>query len=206
MKRREVPPPLNANRILRTLLAHDVRFVVIGGIAANLHGAALLTKDLDVMYERERGNLRRLAAALAELRARRRDVPAEPRMPVDERTLVNGTNFLLDTAFGWFDLLAETSAYRRTYEQLAPNAEQLEVDRGVKVAVVSLDDLIRMKREAGRPQDLMAVEHLSALRDERELREAGGAYARRATAAPARGARRGRARPARRGPSRTRAR
>lgn len=173
---RDSGPRFDPYEILRTLVRHDVRFVVIGGVAGNLHGSATLTRDLDVVHSRERGNLHRLATALANLDARRRDVPPDIRAPIDERAILNGTNFLLTTRYGALDCIGETPAERLTYEQLAPTAVRFPVEKDLVVPAVSLPDLIRMKRATGRDRDRIEVERLTALRDERELQEGAGRY------------------------------
>jgi hypothetical protein len=89
--RRSAPPPLDLPELLRTLARHNVRFVTIGGVAGILHGSATLTRDLDIVYDRDRENIHRLALALSELQARRRDLPTGmPDEPVDERAILNG--------------------------------------------------------------------------------------------------------------------
>lgn len=153
--------------ILRVLTRHEVRFIVIGGLAANIHGSTTFTRDLDVCYERTPENMERLAAALLEIGVTLRG--ADPGLPfqVDARTIRNGLNFTFDTAFGWFDCLGEASGY--TYAVLVPNADEGEIG-GVTVHAASLDDLIRMKRAAGRLKDLVEVENLTKLREVREER------------------------------------
>ena len=154
--------------ILRVLVRQGVRFVVIGGIAGTLQGSTSITYDLDICYSREAGNLRSLAAALQELGARLRGVDAEVPFKLDARSLRSGLNFTFTTTFGAFDCLGEASG-GFAYEQLKESAEELDVS-GVNISVASLDDLIRMKRAAGRPKDLIEVENLAALRDVREGR------------------------------------
>ncbi len=156
--------------LLDMLVKHDVRFVVVGGIAGNAHGSTTATLDLDVCYARDNANLRALAAALRELDVTLRGAPSGVPFQVDERSIRNGSNFTFDTELGKFDCLAEASGY--TFEVLAPNAELADLG-GVEVLVASLDDLIRMRRAAGRLKDLVEVENLSKLR---EVREAHGLY------------------------------
>jgi len=156
--------------ILRVLVDHDVRFIVIGGIAAALHGSTSLTADLDVLYDRERPNIARLASALAELGATRRDVARPLPAALDERALLNGTNFLLSTRAGDLDCIGETPSGRFTYAQLAPTSDRFAIARGLSVSVASLDELIRMKRATGRAKDAAEVETLAALREVRRDR------------------------------------
>ena len=154
--------------ILRVLVRHGARFVVIGGIAGALHGSTSITYDLDICYSREPGNLRSLAAALQELDAGLRGVDTEVPFKLDARSLRSGLNFTFKTKFGPFDCVGEASG-GFAYEQLKESAEGLDVS-GVNISVASLDDLIRMKRAAGRRKDLIEVENLAALRAVREGR------------------------------------
>lgn len=156
--------------LLEVLRRHGVRVVVIGGIAGNAHGSTTATLDLDICYARDNANLRALAAALRELGATLREAPPDVPFQIDERSLRNGSNFTFETTQGRLDCLAEAAGY--TFEVLAPNAEPTHLG-GVEVLVASLDDLIRMRRAAGRLKDLVEVENLSKLR---EVREAHGLY------------------------------
>jgi hypothetical protein len=156
--------------ILRSLVDHGVRFVLIGGLAAQAHGSPSLTGDLDICYARDGENLTRLAAALEELAAVRRGLPADaPRMPpLDTRTLRAGGLFTLTTRAGDFDLLA-TPDPGLDYERLKASAVTTTV-AGHPVTVASLADLIDMKRAAGRPKDRIELEILGALREELDRR------------------------------------
>jgi hypothetical protein len=150
--------------ILRTLQEHDVAFLVIGGVAANVHGSPSLTRDLDICYERSRPNLARLAAALRELRAYLRGV--QPGLPfqLDAKTLELGDSFTFTTAFGDFDCLGTPSG-TGGYPDLVQKAVQVDIG-GVTVKMTSLDDLIRMKKAAGRDKDKIELQVLGALREE----------------------------------------
>jgi hypothetical protein len=152
--------------ILGLLDRHGVRFVVIGGIAGVLQGSASITHDLDICYSREGDNLDRLAAALREVEATLRGVHERVPFRLDAASLKSGMNFTFDTRHGPFDCIGEASG-NFDYEQLRRNADVHDVF-GLQVQVASLDDLIRMKRAAGRNKDLIEVENLAALRDVRD--------------------------------------
>ncbi len=154
--------------ILGVLVRHQVRFVVIGGVAASLQGSTTITNDFDICYSRDPDNLERLTAALAEVGATLRGAREPVAFRLDARTLKAGLNFTFDTKYGPFDCLGEASG-SFDYKQLTPNADEMDLV-GTKVPVASLDDLIRMKRAAGRNKDLIEVENLSALREVRESR------------------------------------
>lgn len=164
-------PVLDPSGLLAVLVRHDVRFIVIGGIAGTLHGSTTLTADLDILFDRERPNLDRLADVLAELHAVRRDLPAGVKAPVDARALRNSTNLLLSTDLGDLDCIAETPSGGFTYEQIAPTAERMRIGRELEVSVVALDELIRMKRATGRVKDRVEVETLAALLGTRQNKE-----------------------------------
>jgi hypothetical protein len=106
----------------------------------------------------------RMADALREVHAELRG--ADPGLPfrLDATTLARGDSFTFTTDIGPIDVLG-TPAGTEGYEDLARTAERYELF-GHRVLVAAIDDLIRMKRAAGRPKDLLAVEELGALRDE----------------------------------------
>jgi len=150
--------------VIRLLGRHGVEYVLIGGLAAITHGAPLVTRDVDLCYARDRQNLERLVEALGEVHADLRG--AEPGLPflLDARTLARGDAFTFTTDIGWIDIMA-TPAGTTGYDELARTADEYTLF-GHRVLVASLDDLIRMKRAAGRPKDLLAVEELGALLEE----------------------------------------
>ena len=161
-------PRFDAIAILKTLVRHDVRFVVIGAFAGRLWGSPTLTRDLDVCYARDRRNLEALAAALGELKARLR-APKDVPFRLDARSLVMGDTFTFTTDLGDLDCIGTPSG-SRGFEELAANATEFDLE-DVRVPVVSLDDLIRLKVAAGRPKDRIEAEVLGALRQEIAVRE-----------------------------------
>ncbi len=145
--------PLSA---LRVLTEERVRFVVVGGLGARLHGSPSVTNDTDICYERSQGNLRRLDARL-------RGVDGEVPFVADPATLGAGDHFTFTTAAGNLDCLG-TPAGIGGFRRLEQNAVTFEVE-GMAILVASIEDLIRMKLAAGRPKDLIEVEVLRAVRD-----------------------------------------
>jgi len=159
-------PAFDPIAALRSLARHEVHFVLIGGFAAGLRGSPMLTGDLDICPARDEENLDRLADVLGELGARLRGAPIDVPFVLDGRTLAAGDHFTFATDVGPIDCLG-TPAGTDGFRDLDASATDEDLD-GVHVRVASLDDLIRMKRAADRPQDRIAVEWLSALRDEVE--------------------------------------
>ncbi len=156
--------PFQAVPLLDVLIRHHVRFVVIGGFAAQLIGSPLVTFDLDVCYARDRENLDAMALALRELRATLRGAPADLPFRLDSKTLANGDSFTFDTRLGSFDILG-TPTGTAGFDELNAAADWVEIG-AARVRVASIDDLIRMKRAAGRVKDRVHLEDLGALRDQ----------------------------------------
>jgi len=159
-------PPFDPLGALRTLSEHGVRFVLIGGYAAALRGSPMITGDIDICYARDDANLQALAATLEELGATLRGAPPDILFRLDAATLKAGDHFTFSTKAGAVDCLG-IPAGTDGFADLDASATDEDLD-GLMVRVASIDDLIRMKQAAGRPQDLIAVEWLSALRDELE--------------------------------------
>lgn len=165
-------PAFDPLAALRTLLTHAVRFVVIGGFASRLHGAPLVTNDLDICYERTDENLERLVKALVDLQAKLGGAPPEVPFLLDRQSLRLGDHLTFITSAGALDCLG-TPTGTGGFEDLHSGAVTMDLD-GIRVRVACLDDLIRMKQRAGRPKDLYQAEVLGALRDEIEGRGSPG--------------------------------
>lgn len=161
-------PVLDARRILRELVARGVDFVVIGGIAAVLQGSARTTYDLDVCFAPDEANLGALSRVLADLHARLRDVPAEVVWEPDAQALGQIETLTLRTDAGDVDLLARPAG-APGYARLREGADRFDLG-GFAVLVAGLDDLMAMKRAAGRVKDQADLAELQVLR---RLRGAG---------------------------------
>jgi hypothetical protein len=161
-----VPQLFDPERIFETLRRHEVRYVLIGGWAARLLGSPTVTVDIDIAYARDPENLTRLAGALRELGASLRGVDGTLTLRLDARTLAAGGNFTFTTDAGDLDILAEPAG-APDYEALERTAQPMDL-AGSRILVASIDDLIAMKRAAGRPKDRIEIEVLGALREEME--------------------------------------
>jgi hypothetical protein len=159
-------PDFDPEAVIGLLGRHRFRYVLVGGLAAITHGAPLVTQDIDVCHARDPENLERLASALREVRAELRGADPGPPFRLDAATLRAGDAFTFTTDIGWIDVLGTPSG-TDGYEDLVRTADRFPLF-GYQVLVSSVDDLIRMKRAAGRPKDLLAIEELGALRDELE--------------------------------------
>lgn len=151
--------------LIRRLRGADVWFVLVGGFAATVLGSPRITVDLDIVYARDADNLARLAGALEPLSPYLRGAPAGLPFRLDASTLARGLNFTLTTAMGDLDLLGEVVG-GGTYEQLLRHSSRIRVF-DTDIDVVTLPQLIRLKRAAGRPKDLEALAELEVLLEER---------------------------------------
>jgi hypothetical protein len=153
---------LDPARIFVTLERHGVDYVAIGAFAVIAHGFVRATADVDLVARQDRENLERLAAAFAELNARRRGVDARHLDidPTDPEALASGASFTLETDAGPVDYLNDVPG-AGDYVGLRERAVETEA-AGTLVRVVGLDDLVRMKRASGRPHDLRDIANLTA--------------------------------------------
>lgn len=156
---------IKLRQAIQLLADSQVEFVIIGGIAITLHGSSYLTSDLDLCYARKGENLSRIVTALKPYNPRLRVLGLPQGLPLvwDEQTLRNGLNFTLITDLGEIDLLGEVSGIGGFDEALAASITISLY--GHEIHVLSLEGLIRSKRAAGRPKDLLVLAELEALRE-----------------------------------------
>jgi hypothetical protein len=162
---------------LETLIEHqikllgqfDVQLVIVGGVAATLHGSEVPTSDLHVCYARSPENLEKLAEALQSVNAQLRNAPEGLPFILDAETLKKGLNFTLKTDIGSLDLLGEVRGVGY-YADVLAGALIFELF-GYPFPVIEMTKLISAKRTAGRRKDLAVLPELEAIR-ERQLREA----------------------------------
>jgi hypothetical protein len=147
--------PLDLGELIDALTRHGVEYLVIGGVAAQVHGHRRTTMDLDVTPDPSPENLRRLGAALVELEARPQEAAegeAEISTGDPERLAIAAIVPPLLTRHGQIHILKEPKG-ARGFDEMRERALVVDLD-GNEVPIASLDDLIRMKRATGRPGDL----------------------------------------------------
>jgi hypothetical protein len=149
--------------LLATLHRHGVEFIVVGGLAAVIHGAPVHTLDVDVVYARTPENIQRALAALTELDARFRTDSRGLRP--DASHLQSTGHKLLRTKLGVLDMLG-TIEEATSYEDLLDDSEILEI-AGLPIRVLTLERLIAVKEKLDRPKDRLMLVVLKATRDER---------------------------------------
>jgi predicted nucleotidyltransferase len=157
-------PETNFGKILDVLSSGGVGFIVVGGVAAMAHGGTGLTTDLDLVYSRNRENIRRLVNIITEYQPFL-GAPKGLTFTWDESTVLAGLNFTLMTSLGDLDLFGEMVG-AGGYDELLPHSVEVTIF-GVKCRCATLERLIQMKRAAGRPRDIPVMAELLALLEER---------------------------------------
>jgi hypothetical protein len=154
---------------IQALVRAEVRFVVVGGVAAGLHGLARVTFDLDICYDPAPDNRARLAALLRSLKAYPRGVERGLPFLVDARQLEITPVLTLTTSLGDLDIMdrvAGVGEFRDVWDS------SVEVEAGgLRFRILDLPALIAAKRAVGRPKDREQLPELEALRELRRRRE-----------------------------------
>jgi hypothetical protein len=136
--------------------------VVVGGIAAVLHGSPRNTFDLDIVFATDTGNLAALGDVLVSLRATLAGIEEDAPFVPDGRTLAKMDVLTLMTDAGKLAVLRAPSG-APPYHELRRNAARWDVG-GIYVLVAGIDDLLAMKQAAGRPKDLADIAELQAIK------------------------------------------
>lgn len=171
--------PFQPKKILEVLHKHDVKCVVLGGLAGTMYGSNLPTSDVDICPSLVTSDLDRLAAALKELNAVAMAEGEPGGLKLDwtgrnlKKWLADVKFFNLMTHYGQLDLIycpAGTQGYR----DLAKSAQVKNLGEGVEIRVAALGDVIRSKQAAGRQRDLEQLPTLRKLLEILEEQEAPG--------------------------------
>jgi hypothetical protein len=158
---------LDPERLLRTLVEHEVEFCVIGAVAAWLQGSPAVTLDLDVMPRRDLDNAHRLAAALNSLGARY--LGSESSTPLEGADFLGWGTQRFDTEAGPLDVVPQAAAIGG-FEEVAT----VELSLGdLSVRAITLDEVISSKEKLGRPKDTAALPALYAAREALRQRRSG---------------------------------
>lgn len=156
----------DAGELFRALSRHDVAYVTIGGMAIQAYGGQRLTQDLDVTIASSSENFACLAKALVDLDARILGPHGQRSRSVPSAAmLASGDQWHLITAHGPLDVIT-LPARLGSFAAMRERAHEIPLG-DVIVPVAHRDDLITLKRAAGRPQDLADIELLESL-DERD--------------------------------------
>ncbi len=161
-------PPMTQFEEIFAALRADVRYVVVGGVAVNLHGYQRFTKDLDLVVELIPENTRRALQALQSL-------GYKPNIPVKAADFSDPqlrASWIRDKGMMVFQMYSDHSRvtvdifveHPLPFDTLWSEATTVELP-GSTVRIASIDHLTQMKRAASRPQDLLDMEKLALIRE-----------------------------------------
>ncbi len=156
-------PEYRPAALVQALVDGGVDFVIVGGIAVVLQAMPRFTKDLDICYSTAQDNLNALGDVLVGLTAKLRGIPETVPFVPDARTLNQTQILCLTTPVGDIDLLVDPDG-APGYDTLRERASVMQLS-GRSVRIASIEDMLSMKRAAGRPQDLVDIESLEVARE-----------------------------------------
>lgn len=154
--------------ILKVLSKHKVNYIIAGGVAVGLHGFVRATKDIDLVVDFSKDNIKRFAAALKSLNFR-------PKVPINvldladhvkRKSWVEEKNAVVMSFYNPDDLFFQIDVF------LTKDASDVDYVvknvKNLKIRVTSLEELIKMKKESGRPCDLIDLRQLEEIKEQYE--------------------------------------
>jgi len=163
----------SVERIVKALNAASVRYLVAGGLAVVAHGYMRFTADVDLIVDLQEGNVRRAIEALAALGYR-------PRAPVSLEQFANGSarrQWVAEKGLTVFSLhspqhpMTEVDLFVEPpldFETAYQTRLQVNLASGIQASFLGYNDLVTLKRRAGRPQDLVDLDQLRIIKEQTE--------------------------------------
>jgi hypothetical protein len=149
--------------LLKRLNDHQVKYVLVGGMACVLHGTQVVTQDVDICAPLTMENISRLLTALANAHPRFRMTPDLRPLPDEPEKLEGFKNLYLLTDFGQLDVLSEIAGVG-DHSEVERHTIQVDLG-GTRCCVLDLDTLITAKKAMQSPKDRQAVKELEAIRE-----------------------------------------
>ncbi len=157
----------NDEDLLDRLRTHEVEFVIIGGLCVVIHGAPMVTKDVDICCRFGSENLRRLEAAVKDLHPVHRMTPNDLPFELNDWMCANLKNVYLRTDLGLLDCLSEVTGVGGYEDALRLSTPCLSG----RFRMLNLDAIIAAKSAAGRQRDIEAVHWLRSIKERNEQRK-----------------------------------
>lgn len=158
------PSAFDARALFKALAHHDVEYLTIGGIAIQAYGGQRLTQDLDVAIAASTENVTRLADALRNLDARILGPDGRRSRSVPSAQLLGSSEqWHLITVHGPLDIIT-LPAHLGSFADMRARAHEVPLG-DLSIPIAHRGDLLKMKRAAGRPQDLADIRLLESLDD-----------------------------------------
>ena len=149
----------NLNDLLKHLLDSKIDFVIIGGFAGVIYGANQVTQDLDIALSLNKNQISQLREILKDLNPIHRMNPNfQPSFLEYPENLDDINNIYLETDWGILDILSEVP-YIGDFERVNRDAQEVEIFNH-KCKIISLDDLIEVKKRSGRAKDIALYHEL----------------------------------------------
>jgi hypothetical protein len=152
------------DQLLARLIAAEVEFVLVGGLAAAIHGSSLQTRDIDICCRFTEANLMRIQRAFADLHPVHRMRPDLP-LALTPEQCAELKNLYIRTDLGIVDCLGCVRSVG-AFDEVLSHSIEIQLPAG-PIRILDIDTLIKAKEAMGRPHDLIAVQHLKAVRDSR---------------------------------------
>lgn len=146
-------PAADQLELLRALAKHGVEFVVVGGVAAQIHGWEGTTADLDIAVSREESNVERLNAVLASVGA--------------DHPVIGGLGTVFKTSYGRLEIVRRADGIG-DYAAWLRNSQRVEIAGGLTIVVAAPRDILQSKEAAGREKDRAALPQMR-----RDFRDSG---------------------------------
>ena len=147
--------------LLRRLMDRQIEFVVIGGIAANVHGSPRTTYDLDICAPMDHATCMKIVTAVSDLHPKFRTRPDLPVVTPDNPNLNGLKNLYLRTDMIMLDVLGDVAGVG-DFSHCERDSEWIDF-QGLSCRILKLEALIRAKQAAGRNKDLLAIPELEAI-------------------------------------------
>ncbi len=140
----------------------QVRFVIIGGFAGVVYGAAAVTQGFEICCEFTTENLLRLQDALADVHPVHRMTPGRVKLKLTEKNCKDFKNLYLDTDLGQLDCISYVKGIGN-FEKCRQASQVIEVDEE-KFNVLTIEALIQAKQAMNRPRDKETIIQLETIR------------------------------------------
>lgn len=153
----------NLQQLLERLLEHKINFVLIGGFAGVVHGATMVTQDLDICMAITDGEVAKLRTALEGLNPVHRMNPNfQPSFKDQPKDLKGVNNLYLKTDLGILEVISQVQPVGN-FERVKEKAFEISL-YGYRCKVIALDDLIHVKDSMPRPKDKALAKELKTIK------------------------------------------
>ena len=157
------------NEVLENFYEKNINYLIVGGLAVNIHGVPRLTHDLDIIILLEKENIIKICDSLKKLGYIPR-LPVNPENIGDPAILKEWTTEKNMKAFSFYKkddssrVVDIVLFYPLEYSKAFEKREEITI-KNMKIKVISLDDLIEMKKYSARDKDLSDVKMLIEVKE-----------------------------------------